>query len=271
MSYEFLEVAQDEHGIVTVAINSPEAKNAVNFVMNEEFAREVDRIEADSSARVLIVTGTGTIFCSGGDIRQMTTQGKSLEPPEPSMDDLLNPHHASIRRVTSKLRQLTKPSIAAVNGPCIGSGIGIAAGCDIRIASRGSRFGWVFVRRGIVPDDGSLKLVLDILGYAKAFHWGVRGGTLSAAEALALGFVEEVVESEELLARAHALALEIVENSPPITVQLFKSALVKALDQNLEESIRFTERAQQIARKTSDHAEALRAYAEKRPPVWRNG
>lgn len=268
MSYRYITSEQTDDGVVTVIINDPENKNAVNFVMNQELAEEIDRADRDPSVRVLIITGEGRIFCSGGNIRQMTAQGKALEPPEPTVREQLYPHQADIRRVVTGLRRLSKPTIAAVNGPAVGSGVGIAAGCDIRIASTASRFGWVFVRRGIVPDDGSLALMLQILGYAKAFEWGVTGRTISAEEAQRIGFVNEVVEPEDLLPRCRELAQEIVTNGPPITVQLFKLALAEAADRGLDEAVRFAERAQQIARRTEDHTEALRAYAERRRPVW---
>lgn len=166
------------------------------------------------------------------------------------------------------LRKCSKPCIAAVNGPAIGSGIGIAAGCDIRIASSTSRFGWVFTRRGIVPDDGSLALMAQIIGYARAYEWGITGRTLDAEATQRLGFVSEVVEPEALLPRARALATEIIENVPPITAQVFKMALIELLDRDLDDAMRFTERAQRVARGTEDHTEALRAYAEKRAPRW---
>ena len=268
MSYRFLEIDQTHDGIVVITINDPDAKNAVNWEMNAEFVQELGRIERDPAARAVIITGSGAIFCSGGNIRRMAEQGKVLQAPDSTVLQLGHPHTSDIRAVTTGIRRLSKPTIAAVNGPCVGSGIGIAAGCDIRIASTASRFGWVFVRRGIVPDDGSLKLVLDIIGYAKAYKWGIVGGTLSAAEAADLEFVDEVVAPEVLLDRARARAREIIENCPPVTVQLFKLALVHALDADLDDSISFTHRAQEIARDTDDHTEALRAYAEKRAPVW---
>ena len=156
MSYQFIRSEQDEDGIVVVTIDDPAAKNAVNWEMNQEIIAECVRIEADPTARVLIITGSGRIFCSGGNIKRMTAEGKSLEPPDPSLREEMFPHEADIRRVVIGLRRMSKPAIAAVNGPAIGSGIGIAAGCDIRIAASNARFGWVFVRRGIVPDDASL-------------------------------------------------------------------------------------------------------------------
>jgi enoyl-CoA hydratase/carnithine racemase len=268
MSYQFIRVEHDAEGIVTLTIDDPDAKNAVNWSMNQEIIAEVDRVDADPAARALIVTGSGRIFCSGGNIRRMTSEGKSLEPPHPTPREEMYPGNADIRRVVLGLRRCSKPTIAAVNGPAIGSGIGIAAGCDIRIASSASRFGWVFTRRGIVPDDGSLALMPQIIGYARAYEWGVTGRTVDAAGAERLGFVSEVVEPEALLPRCRAIAQEIIANVPPITAQVFKMALIESLNRDLDDAMRLTERAQKIARDSEDHTEALRAYAEKRPPRW---
>ena len=269
MSYQFIRSEQDEDGIVVVTIDDPAAKNAVNWEMNQEIIAECVRIEADPTARVLIITGSGRIFCSGGNIKRMTAEGKSLEPPDPSLREEMFPHEADIRRVVIGLRRMSKPAIAAVNGPAIGSGIGIAAGCDIRIAASNARFGWVFVRRGIVPDDASLALMPQIIGYSRAYEWGVTGRTIDAKMALANGFVSEVVEPELLLPRCRELAREIIDNGPPLTVQLFKLALTESLHYGLEDAVRFTERAQKIARASEDHAEALKAYSEKRNPKWK--
>jgi enoyl-CoA hydratase/carnithine racemase len=268
MPYRYIKVEQDTRGIVLLTIDDPEAKNAVNWVMNKEIVAECERIEADPAARALVITGSGRIFCSGGNIRRMTAEGKSLEPPNPTVQEEMNPHLADIRAVVVELRRLSKPAIAAVNGPAIGSGIGIAAGCDVRIASRASRFGWVFTRRGIVPDDGSLALMPQLIGYARAYEWGVTGRTLDAEAAMRIGFVSEVVEPETLLPRCRELAMEIIENVPPLTAQAFKIALAESLHRPLADGVRIAERAQRIARGSEDHTEALRAYAEKRKPVW---
>ena len=269
MSHRWITSEQGDDGIVVVTINDPDAKNAVNWVMNKELVVEFDRIEADPKARVLIVTGSGRIFCSGGNIKRMTSEGKSLEPPDPTLREEMFPQEADIRAVVTGLRRLSKPVIAAVNGAAVGSGLGIAAGCDVRIASRTSRFGWVFVRRGIVPDDASLALMPQIIGYSRAFEWGVTGRTLDADAALKIGFVSEVVEPDRLLPRCRELAREIIDNCPPLTVQAFKLALTESLYQNLDDAVRFTERAQKVVRATADHSEALKAYAEKRPPQWK--
>lgn len=269
MNYRYILSEQSPEGIVVVTINDPDAKNAVNWDMNQELIREFERIEKDPAARVMIVTGSGRIFCSGGNIKRMTAQGQSLEPPDPTLREELYPQEADIRRVVTGIRRMSKPAIAAVNGPAVGSGIGIAAGCDIRIASSSSRFGWVFVRRGIVPDDASLGLMPQIIGYSRAYEWGVTGRTIDAQAALKIGFVGEVVEPHQLLPRCRELAMEIIDNCPPLTVQAFKLALTESLYQGLDEAVRFTERAQRVVRATEDHAEALKAYAEKRAPRWK--
>ncbi len=269
MSYQFITSEQNDDGIVTVTINDPAAKNAVNWEMNREMIRELDRVDSDLKARVLILTGSGPIFCSGGNIKRMTAQGRSLEPPDPTLREELYPQEADIRRVVTGLRRMSKPAIAAINGSAVGSGVGIAAGCDIRIASSTARFGWVFVRRGIVPDDASLALMPQIIGYSRAYEWGVTGRTIDAVGALKIGFVSEVVEPDELIPHCRTLATEIINNCPPLTVQAFKYALAESLYQGLDEAIRFTERAQRVVRASQDHTEALKAYAEKRAPQWK--
>jgi enoyl-CoA hydratase/carnithine racemase len=268
MTYQFIKVDQDASGVVVLTIDDPEAKNAVNFVMNQELVREIGRIDRDPAARVLILTGSGTIFCSGGNIRRMTSQGKSMEPPEPTVREELMPHGADIRAVVVGLRRLGKPAIAAINGHAVGSGLGIAAGCDVRICARGAKLGWVFTRRGIVPDDASLYLMPQLIGYARAFEWGITGRTLTPEDAERIGFVNAVVEPAEVMPRARALAKEIIDNVPPLTAQAFKMAIAESMERNLEAAVAFGERAQRVVRASADHTEALRAYAEKRPPKW---
>ena len=112
-------------------------------------------------------------------------------------------------------------------------------------------------------------LMPQIIGYSRAFEWGVTGRTLDADEAHRIGFVNEIVDPDDLLPRCEQIAHEIIENCPPMTVQLFKLALTASLDQSLEQSVAFTAQAQRIARQSDDHTEALRAYAEKRRPVWK--
>jgi enoyl-CoA hydratase/carnithine racemase len=132
-----------------------------------------------------------------------------------------------------------------------------------------SLFGWVFIKRGIVADDASLALMIQLIGYANAFEWGITGRTIDAERAREIGFVQQVVPHEQLKEAATGLAREIVENTPPLTAELFKLVAMTQADRFLDESIGLTQRAQAISHHTEDHAEALRSYKEKRPPVWK--
>jgi len=269
MSYRLIHCDQDDRGIVTITLDDPEAKNAVSPEMNQEIVAEIERVENDPSARVLILTGAGRIFCSGGNIKRMVATGKVLEAPTSTIRDEMFPSEVGIRKVVLGLRKLSKPAIAAINGPAVGSGIGLAAGCDIRVMADTARLSWVFVRRGIVPDDASLALVQQLIGYSRAYEWGVAGGTIDAAKAHEYGFVNHVVPADQLMARCRAIATEIIDNSPPLTVQAFKFVLSEATEQSIEESVRLTKQAQDVVSATEDHREALRAYSEKRRPVWK--
>ena len=269
MAYRYISSSQKD-GIAVVQISNVENKNAVNGIMNNELISEIERIEEDDSARVLILTGAGRIFCSGADMRRMETLGNAPADGPRSWRDRLYPHEVGIRRVVLGLHRLSKPAIAAVNGPAIGSGVGLAAGCDIRIAADHARLGWVFVRRGIVPDDASLALMLRLIGYPATYEWGVTGRTINARQAKAIGFVQHIVPGDALMATCFELAEEIIQNSAPLSTRLFKLAMLEGAESSLDHSVAFTERAQQVALSTHDHKEAIRAYVERRAPSWSN-
>jgi len=268
MRSDFITIEQHD-GVVVATIDDMDNKNAVNDQMNMDIVELAAWMEREPANRVLILTGSQHIFCSGGNIRQMTDKGRALEAPPGSAREQLFAHQEGIRRAVMSLRRMSKPSIAAVNGHAVGSGIGLAAGCDIRIASERALFGWVFIKRGIVADDASLALMIQLIGYANAFEWGITGRTIDAERAREIGFVQQVVPHEQLKEAATGLAREIVENTPPLTAELFKLVAMTQADRFLDESIGLTQRAQAISHHTEDHAEALRSYKEKRPPVWK--
>lgn len=257
-----------EDGVVVATIDDMENKNAVNDQMNVDLVRLAQWMEGEADNRVLILAGSEHIFCSGGNIRQMTAKGRALEATPGSAREQLFAHEEGIRRAVLALRRTSKPVIAAINGHAVGSGIGLAAGCDIRIASDRASFGWVFIRRGIVADDSSLALMIQLIGYGNAFKWGITGRTLTAAQAHDIGFVQDVVPHDELMTSARALAREIIDNTPPFTAELFKLVASTQMEARLNEMVGLTQQAQALSHETDDHAEALRAYREKRPPVW---
>jgi enoyl-CoA hydratase/carnithine racemase len=265
--YRFIELERRDE-IVTIRMKDLANKNAVSARMNEELADSVARVESDDSARVLILTGSEKIFCSGANMKAVIEAGRLRETSGRNFAERLFPHREGIRRVVLALHECSKPTIAAINGAAIGSGVGLAAGCDVRLAASDAKLGWVFTRRGIIPDDGSLALVVRLVGYGNAYLWGITGGVLSAEEALRMGFLQEVLPPEELMGRAKALAAQIIENVPPLTARLFKAAVRADFDHRLTDAIDFAALVQAVATGTADHAEAVRAYAERRRPRW---
>lgn len=268
MQSEFIRIDRED-GVVTATIDDMENKNAVNDQMNLDLVRLARWMEEDDDNRVLVLTGSEHIFCSGGNIRQMTAKGRALEAPPGATREQLFAHEEGIRQAVLAFRRTSKPTIAAVNGHAVGSGIGLAAGCDIRIASERARFGWVFIRRGIVADDASLALMTQLIGYGNTFEWGITGRTIDAEQARDIGFVQRVVAHEDLMPSARALAREIIDNAPPITTELFKLVAAAQLEHGLNDQVGLTQRAQSISHETDDHAEALLAYREKRTPSWK--
>jgi len=177
-----------------------------------------------------------------------------------------DPPLTAIQKVTWKLRSMHKPTIAAVNGAAAGGGMGLAAACDIRIASENAKFTSVFVRRGLVPDEGSIYLLPQIVGYSKALELVMTGRLIDAREAERIGFVSRVVPPDELMTESHKLAREIVINCPPITLGLVKSVMVRSVGLDFQQTMRMADTGFGISIATEDHREAVRAYAEKREP-----
>jgi len=224
--------------------------------------------EKNKNVRVIILSAVGKIFCAGGNIKQMVAEGKALEPDKPIKIKNLPTHISDIRAITYLIRNIQKPVIGAINGPAVGSGVGLAAACDIRITNDKAKFAWVFAKRGILPDDGSLKLILDILGYAKTFQWSMTAATLSAIEAKDLGFVNEITTENNLMDRCYEIAEMIAVNVPPMTANNLKQSILHANQNNLSESMQYIYELQKINRETKDAQEALEAYKEKRKPKW---
>jgi 2-(1,2-epoxy-1,2-dihydrophenyl)acetyl-CoA isomerase len=171
-------------------------------------------------------------------------------------------------RVVLAMRDCPKPVIAAVNGPAAGAGMNLALACDMRIASAAAKFSQAFVRRGLAPDWGGTWLLPRIVGTAKACELIFTGDTVDAAEALRLGIVNAVVAPEQLMATVSQLARRIA-NGPAVAIQLAKRAIYHGEDANLRSGLEFETFAQSICRSTEDAKEGVKAFIEKRAPVFR--
>ena len=248
--------------IATLTLNRPERLNALGDTLREDFYDAITRSAADPDVGVLVVTGAGRGFCSGGDVKSMSEREGAAAPPA-------SEKYAPIRdRAILAMRDCPKPVIAAINGAAAGAGMNLALACDMRIASTAAKFSQAFVKRGIAPDWGGSWFLPRIVGTAKAFELVFTGDTIDAAEALKLGIVNAVVAPEALMAETYKLARKIADG-PPIAIAISKRAILHNQDVDLRAGLEFETFAQNICRETEDSKEGVRAFLEKRAPVFR--
>ena len=248
-------------GVVTLTLNKPEERNALSTPAQwAEVVAACERIRADMSVRSVVLTGAGSAFCAGGNVKDMRDK-KGIAGG--SAREIADGYRAGIQRIPLALYNLEVPTIAAVNGPAIGAGCDLACMCDIRIASSKAKFAESFVKLGIIPGDGGAWLLPRTVGMSKAAELTFTGDTIGAEEALACGLVSRVVAPEELLPAATALAKRIAANPGPalrMAKRLLREGQHVRLDTLLEMSAAF----QAIAHHTPEHDAALAAFLEKK-------
>ena len=258
---EFLKYEQDG-AIVTLTMNAPELRNALTGnAAVDEFVASVERINADPTVRVMILTGAGTAFSSGGNVKDM----KRFTTDEVTPEQIGRWYRTGIQRLPLALQKLEVPSIAAVNGPAVGAGCDLACMCDMRIASTNALFAESFIRVGLIPGDGGAWLLPRVVGLSKAMEMSFTGDPVHAEEAQAIGLVSRVVGPEALLPEARSLAARIARN-PGQTLRLTKRLLREGQNQRLDSLLELSAALQVVAHKTPAHAEAVNAFIEKREP-----
>lgn len=254
--------SERDGSILTVTMNQPETRNALTGnTAVEEFVQLCDEVRKDTSVKVVILTGAGPIFSSGGNVKDMQRFFDDALTPDLIREEYRN----GIQRIPNALYQLDVPVICAVNGPAIGAGLDLTCMCDIRIASESATFAESFVRVGIVPGDGGAWLLPRAVGMAKAAEMAFTGEAISAQEALACGLVSRVVAAEELLPTAQRLAQKIAAN-PAAVMRMTKRLLREGQHSSLASLLELSAGYQAIAHKTADHREAVMAFVEKRKP-----
>ncbi len=254
---------RQEGGIVTLTLNAPERRNPISERgMVDAIVDVLERIDADPSVRAAILTGAGTAFSSGGDMRAMQ-DAAAARAAAPAATPAYYRH--GIQRIPLAFERLNVPIIAAVNGPAIGAGLDLACMCDIRIAAESARFAESFVKVGIIAGDGGAWLLPRLVGFSKAAEMALTGDALTAAEALACGLVSRVVADTELLDAAGALAARIAAN-PPHAVRMTKRLLLEGRNMRMDSLLEMAAAMQALVHATEDHREAVAAFLEKRPP-----
>lgn len=258
---DFLLYRQDG-GIVTLTMNQPDTRNALTGnTAVAEIADACARVSADQSVKVVVLTGAGSAFCSGGNVKDMQRYRVESIPPMSIRDE----YQRGIQRLPLALYQLDVPTIAAVNGAAIGAGCDLACMCDIRIASHAAKFAESFIKVGLVPGDGGAWLLPRAVGMSKAAEMSFTGDAISAEDALNCGLVSRIVPAEQLMEAAYALARRIAANPGP-TLRLTKKLLRESQHVRLDTLLELSAAFQALAHKTSDHEEAIAAFIEKRAP-----
>lgn len=245
-----------------VTLNRPERRNALGGGLREDLVSAMAAADADKSTRAIVLTGAGSCFCAGGDLKQILS-GLESDEGRPLQDKTDPPRDAALLSVYCA----QKPVIAAVNGPAFGAGMNLALAADIRIASTTARFCQSHVLRGLMPDYAGTYLLPQLVGHAKACELTYTGAIVDAQEALQMRMVNAVVEPERVLTEALAMAATIARNAP-LPIRLAKRALQRSQQGTIQEALDRETAAQNICYDTHDGREGLRAFVEKRDPVF---
>ncbi|HEX2967252.1 MAG TPA: enoyl-CoA hydratase-related protein [Syntrophorhabdaceae bacterium] len=247
-----------EDSVATITLNRPEAKNAFSSEMLSGWCEHLIRAKNDNSVRVVVVTGKGDTFCSGGDIKEMA-DGKMQSW------DMKRFLWEGVHRIIFALEDLDKPVIAAINGAAMGAGLDMALMCDLRIASDTARMAESYISMGLIPGDGGAYFLPKLINMSKAFELLLTGDVLTADDALKLGILNRVVPHDQLLAETMKLAKKIAAK-PPLAVRMMKRAVYQAQTSTLRAHLDYISSQLALLSETEDHLEAARAFLQKRKP-----
>lgn len=263
MSFETILYGVDG-AVATITLNRPDKLNAYNAVMGVELADAVAAANADEAVRAIVLTGAGRGFCAGADISGGADSFGDAGPNFAAPD---RPREGA--GFVGALFNSAKPTIAAINGPAVGVGITLTLPCDIRTAAEGAKIGFVFARRGLVPEAGSAWFLPQLVGLPQALRWCLSGRVFDAAEALAGGLVSEVLPADALLTRAQEIAREIAENTAPVSIALTRQMLWRFASAPLPfELLQVDGRFAQVLGAGPDVREGVAAFLEKRAPAF---
>jgi len=257
---------EKQNHIATITLNQPELRNSISEIeVVEAFLDALQAVEQDDDMRCIIVTGAGSAFSSGGNIKHMLNKQGMFAG---EANDIRENYAKVIQRIPVALYNVNIPTIAAVNGPAVGAGCDLAMYCDIRIASTNASFAESFIKVGLIPGDGGAWILPKIAGFGRAAQMAFTGEAISAEQAMEWGMLNDLVEPSALLSTAHTLAEKIASNPPQAlraTKQLLREAVLSPLDTTLQLSAAIQANLHQ----TDDHLEAVSAIIEKRKPNFK--
>lgn len=248
-----------ENNIATITLNRPDVYNAFNDELSYQLQDALKKVEKDEQVRAIVLTGAGKAFCSGQDLKAAQKNSGPRNLGE-SLHKRYNP-------IIRAIRNMPKPVICRLNGVAAGAGCSLALACDVIIASENASMIEIFINIALVLDSGSSYFLPRTVGYHRAFELASKATKLSAAEALELGLINKVVKPEELDAVVQAEA-EFYAGAPTKAIGLLKKMLTKGMTENLDAVLDYEAYCQEIAGNSSDNAEGITAFLEKRKPVF---
>jgi enoyl-CoA hydratase len=249
--------------IAFVTFNRPESMNAVNRQMARELVEACRQVEDDAEIRIAIFTGAGDrAFSAGMDLKERAETGTT--PIERRQQKLSATIHTQSRAVAA----ITKPTIAAIRGYCVGGGLEFALACDLRVAAEDAKLGLAEVKRGLIPGAGGTQRLARTVGVAKALEICLTGDNVTGSEAQRLGLVNIAVPASDVMKAAEDLAGRILKGAP-MSVLFIKEAIKKGVELSLDEGFRLESDLSALVGTTEDSKEGPRAFAEKRAPVWK--
>ncbi|ETF04462.1 enoyl-CoA hydratase [Advenella kashmirensis W13003] len=255
----FVEISIDER-VALLTLNDPDQRNALSGPEQfEALVASCERISNDKNIHCVVLTGAGSAFCAGGNVKNMWQR---ICDPNAVAADQRYRYKEGIHRVVHALHGLEVPTIAAINGPAVGAGLDLACMCDIRIASTKASFAESFVKLGIIPGDGGAWLLQKIVGPSRAAELIFTGDKIGPEQALSYGLISRIVEHDDLLKEATALARRIAAN-PPYAVRMAKRLLRESQHSRLESVLEMSAAFQALAHFTPDHRELVETAANR--------
>jgi enoyl-CoA hydratase/carnithine racemase len=265
MAYEDID-CQTTDGVMTITLNRADKLNALSRPMRHSLLAAFDQADADDDVRAVIVTGAGRAFCAGADLSK-GAETFDYEKRGELRDDGLNRDGGGL--VTLRIYASKKPVIAAINGPAVGFGATMTLPMDIRLASSAARIGFVFTRRGVVPEACSSWFLPRLVGISQALQWTISGRIFSAEEAQAGGLLSEVLSPDNLLPRAQEIAAEIAQNTSAVSVAMTRQMIWQMLGEaHPMAAHRVESRAMQQMGQMADAREGIQSFLQKRPPEF---
>ena len=261
MTYATLLFDKSE-SVATITLNRPDKSNAFDDTQVVEMIDALKSVERDAEVRAVIITGAGKNFCAGQDLAPLIERVKT-----PSAISFTEHLRRSYNVIVSKIRNIEKPFIAAVNGAAVGAGLGLVCACDIRLASENAKFRMAFIGIALAPDSATSFTLPRLIGFGRASEMAMTNELIDAEKALQYGLVNRVFKAEELLPRTRAFALQLAQ-MPTKSIGLTKRAFNRALTTDLETALEYEALLQEIAGHTEDHREGVQAFIDKRAPKF---